>query len=97
MIAMAKKSKSKQDRYRGVIHMPDLGNFGQYGRLTRKAPYGTHITLHCKNHPEHKYFTKNIAPIGARTIFNHFDGADCSCTWQALVVDDIDGPETPDV
>jgi len=75
--------------------MPDLGNFGQYGRLTKKAPYGTHVGLHCKNHPENKYFTKNIAPIGARTIFPR--DHDCDCTWQALVVDELDGPDLPDL
>lgn len=40
-------------------------------------PYGEHITLRCKNHPEARFSTKNIAPIGARNIFNEKNA--CAC------------------
>ena len=33
--------------------------------------YGEHISLICVNHPNRSWSTKNIAPIGARTIFYH--------------------------
>jgi hypothetical protein len=49
--------------------MSDLGNWGQHGTLTDAVPYGQHVDLCCKNHPELWWSTKNIAPIGARTIF----------------------------
>jgi len=76
--------------------MPDLGVWGQYGRLTKKVRYGHHTELRCKNHPDNRYFTKNIAPIGARTIFNNFDGYDCSCGAESLEVVEYEGPDLPD-
>lgn len=76
--------------------MADLSNWGQYGALTEKAPYGQHIGLSCKNHPHMRWHTKNIAPIGARNIFYSGtvgpDGKpgqyepECNCTAADLVV-----------
>jgi hypothetical protein len=74
--------------------MPDLGNWGQYGRLTPKAPYGRHIGLRCKVHPDCTYHTKNIAPIGARSIFA--DNRDCPCGIENLELIPIDGPDVPE-
>lgn len=39
------------------------------GRIVDSAPYGQHIPLTCENHPELRWHTKNISPIGARSIF----------------------------
>lgn len=68
--------------------MPDLSNWGQHGRLREDVPYGQHIALTCKKHPEMTWHTKNIAPIGARNIF--FDGApgerECDCSINELIV-----------
>lgn len=67
--------------------MPDLGNWGQYGALTDKAPYGQHIALTCKNHPNLRWSTKNIAPIGARNIFfSSWPEPECSCSGSDLIV-----------
>ena len=67
------------------------------GRLTRKAPYGQHIALTCKNHPELRWSTKNIAPIGCRTIFFSLFGEgaqpECNCPAKDLIVIPIDGPD----
>jgi hypothetical protein len=60
--------------------MPDLGNWGQYGRLRDDVPYGQHIAVRCKNHPDKVYSTKNIAPIGARSLFPQFSGPECECS-----------------
>jgi len=59
--------------------MPDLSNWGQYGTLRDDVPYGQHIPLRCKNHPNLRWSTKNIAPIGARSIFYSSDSPECSC------------------
>jgi hypothetical protein len=48
--------------------------------------YGVHILVQCKNHPEHTYSTKNIDYIGARSIFPQFDGPDCDCSGNDLIV-----------
>lgn len=58
-------------------------------RITQSAPRGQHIALRCKNHPELRWSTKNIAPIGARTIFyNLMDepgmGPECACSARDL-------------
>lgn len=39
------------------------------GRITDSAEYGCHVSLLCVNHPEKRWFTKNIGHIGARSIF----------------------------
>lgn len=73
--------------------MADLGNWGQYGRLTKKAVYGQHIGLRCRVHPEATYSTKNIAPIGARSIFPT-GKVDCDCQGPStLEVIPIEGPD----
>jgi hypothetical protein len=67
--------------------MPDLGNWGQYGVLVKDVPYGQHIKLWCKNHHECTYSTKNIAPIGARSLFyNGWPTPECSCSVDDLEV-----------
>lgn len=66
------------------------------GRLTDKAEYGQHIALTCIHHPNLRWSTKNIAPIGCRTIFfdlhNESKAHECSCSWRDLVV----APESAD-
>lgn len=68
--------------------MPDLGNWGQYGVLRDDVEYGCHIPLYCVNHPELRWHTKNIAPIGARTIFfaGEYGQRECSCPASDLRV-----------
>jgi len=71
--------------------MPDLNNWGQYGKLREDVPYGQHIGLTCKNHPEKRWSTKNIAPIGARSIFYNLTcnpdmGPECNCSGDDLIV-----------
>ena len=70
-------------------------------RITKKAPYGQHITLTCKNHPDKFWSTKNIDSIGCRTIFYNLRGdpkmgAECSCSWRDLIPVEIDGPDVPE-
>lgn len=52
-------------------------------------PYGQHIALTCRNHPELRWNTKNISYIGARSIFfaSARQGAtECSCPMSDLEV-----------
>lgn len=65
------------------------------GRITDAAPYGQHVGLYCVNHPKLRWSTKNIAPIGCRSIFFDLFGEsrepECSCPasdLRPLVVDD---------
>ena len=53
--------------------------------------YAVHIELYCVKHPEKRWSTKNIAPIGARHIFYnlHYDqnmGPECGCPLSNLQV-----------
>lgn len=53
-------------------------------RIVKYAERGEMIALCCKNHPTLRWMTKNIAPIGCRTIFYnlHNDpdmGRECDC------------------
>jgi len=67
--------------------MPDLGNWGQYGKLKEDVAYGQHVALTCKNHPHLRWSTKNIAPIGARNIyFNSWPETECNCPGSDLIV-----------
>ena len=43
------------------------------------------VQLKCKNHPHLKWHTKNIAPIGCRTIFTE-QHEECDCSLSDLVV-----------
>ncbi len=63
------------------------------GTIVSWAPYGTHISLRCQNHPNERWSTKNIDYIGARSIFpcapasektygDHANG--CSCSARRL-------------
>lgn len=69
-------------------------------RITKQAPYGQRIALRCKHHPHLRWDTKNIAPIGARTIFydllRESDEPECSCPRADLEPVPIDGPEVPE-
>ena len=54
--------------------------------LKPSAPYGQHIALMCINHPHLRWTTKNIAPLGCRTIFYVSNGPECECTLDKLRV-----------
>lgn len=61
------------------------------GRITDKAPYGAHIMLTCKQHPTLRWSTKNITPIGCRTLFYNLYNdpdmeAECECPISDLGV-----------
>ena len=58
-------------------HAPD-------DKLVEGAPYGQHFGLTCKNHPTMSWSTKNIAPLGARSIFFNDDGVECDCPMADL-------------
>lgn len=62
----------------------ELGQASE-GRLVADRPYGQHFGLTCKNHPTMSWSTKNIAPLGARSIFFNYDGIECDCPWQTSV------------
>lgn len=52
-------------------------------------PYGQHIALTCKNHPDRKWSTKNISHIGARSIFYFSDDKpECNCPMSDLIIMD---------
>lgn len=60
------------------------------GRIVTSAVYGQPIGLTCKNHPELSWNTKNIAPIGCRTLFFNGDRAgryvrECDCSLRDLI------------
>jgi hypothetical protein len=81
--------------------MPDLANWGQYGEICVACKDRSHISLTCKNHPELRWSTKNISPIGARNIY--FEGSrgqlECKCSIKDLIhacpkpllIDEING------
>lgn len=48
-------------------------------RIIDYEPYGRHIALYCRNHPDKRWSTKNIAPLGCRTIFYCGTMADGKC------------------
>ena len=50
-------------------------------------PFGQHISLMCKNHPDLRWSTKNIGYIGARSIFYFSHSVpECSCSSNLLTV-----------
>lgn len=50
-------------------------------------PYGQHIALTCKNHPDLRWSTKNIGFLGARSIFYFSeDKPECACDFSTLMV-----------
>ena len=59
-------------------------------KIDERAEYGQHIALTCVNHPDLRWSTKNIAPIGCRTIFFNLHGVamgrECDCSVGALRV-----------
>lgn len=54
------------------------------GKLVKGVTYGQHFGLTCKNHPTMSWSTKNIAPLGARSIFFNDDGVECDCPMADL-------------
>jgi len=48
------------------------------------ADYGVHIKLRCRDHHDVRYSTKNIAPIGARSLFHITGTPDCKCSGLLL-------------
>lgn len=70
-------------------------------RISKKAAYGQHIGLRCKNHPDKRWSTKNISPIGCRTIYYNLHGdlnmgIECDCPLSALEPVPVDGPDVPE-
>jgi hypothetical protein len=47
-------------------------------------PSGEMITIRCSNCGKEGWVTKNIDYIGARSIFWHGDGGECSCDAKFL-------------
>lgn len=61
------------------------------GKLLPDVAYGQHIQLGCRNHPGLLWSTKNISPIGCRTIFYNLRsdpkmGRECDCKLSSLYV-----------
>ena len=59
--------------------------------ITELAKYGQQIQLFCANHKEKRWSTKNIAPLGCRTIFYNLRGKadmglECDCPRSNLRV-----------
>lgn len=59
------------------------------GRIVDTADYGQHIALTCVNHLDKRWSTKNIAPIGARSLFYNLHdeigmGPECPCPLRDL-------------
>lgn len=58
-------------------------------RITADFPHGEHVTLYCVNHPDKRWSTKNIAPLGCRRIFYNLEsvagmGTECDCPLHDL-------------
>lgn len=77
------------------------------GRIIKSRPYGQHISLACRNHPNMRWSTKNIGNIGSRSIFyvgqvgpdgtitqDHFT-PECSCSAADLYPVHANEPEVP--
>lgn len=65
----------------------------RYDTIDPDQPWGEHIRLTCVNHPDLRWFTKNISHIGARSIF--FEGWDrgqkeCPCPMRDLRVVEVE-------
>lgn len=45
------------------------------------------VTLKCANHPELKWHTKNISPLGCRHIYSN-QSRECDCPYTSLVLAD---------
>jgi hypothetical protein len=59
----------------------------QHDTIDPSQPWGQHIKLTCKNHPDMTWHTKNISYIGARSIFYTGEwGTECDCPASDLVV-----------
>lgn len=58
-------------------------------RIVDTAEHGEQIELTCKNHPNLRWQTKNIAPIGCRRIFFDLfrvcEGYECNCPASDLI------------
>lgn len=67
-----------------------MSNYWGNDRISDDFPWGEHIALKCKDHPDKRWSTKNIGYIGARSLFyNLFNipdmGPECSCSIKLLV------------
>jgi hypothetical protein len=60
----------------------------QHETIDPTQPYGVHISLRCKNHPDLRWSTKNISYIGARSVFYQegLSGPECPCLMSDLEV-----------
>lgn len=72
-----------------ALRAADRARIQRNNTIDPDQPYGQHITLTCRNHPELTWHTKNIDHIGARSIF--FNGWDkglteCPCSARYLMV-----------
>lgn len=59
-------------------------------KIVDSAEHGEQVTLTCKSHPNLRWSTKNIAPIGCRRIFFDLMGEcrgqqECSCPASDLI------------
>lgn len=59
-------------------------------KIVENKEYGEHVILTCENHHYLRWSTKNISPIGSRTIFYQGDKDDhghpeCSCKLGSLI------------
>lgn len=55
------------------------------GTIVPAHEYGIHIELTCRNHPELRWMTKNIAPLGCRSIFYRSNTPECDCSGRDLI------------
>lgn len=56
-------------------------------KIDPAQPWGQHIELTCKNHPDLRWSTKNIDYIGARSIFySTWKIEECACSARDLIV-----------
>lgn len=58
-------------------------------RIVKYTTRGNHIPLKCKNHPHLRWSTKNIAPLGCRSVFydlfHVMEEPECECSLGCLV------------
>ena len=69
-------------------------------RIDDRYPVGQQIQLRCRYHPEKRWSTKNIPPIGSRTIHYNLHGEpnmgeECECSVDALEIVPDEGEAVP--
>ncbi len=56
-------------------------------RISADYDYGVKVPLTCRNHPDLRWFTKNISHIGARSVFYATPGQpECACSLSDLII-----------